>query len=276
MGIANLQLRSNHQAFVERFVNACQADDRIIAAFLGGSYAKGYADAYSDIDLSVITTDDSFQEFLNARESFLRSLGELVFLEDFDHPENAFYIFADGTEGELYIGRQDQLSQIHAGQVHPLVDKKNILEGAVFAEEQPDLVDQTEKLRGQIQVFWHELSHFVTAMQRGEIWWAQGQLEALRAICINLARLQHNILDPEVGEEPYFKIDKAMPTEPLSPLKDTFVPLEKAALLKAASTIVRYYLDIAPPLAHQHEVLYSQGLERVMMDRFQQLQETSL
>ena len=276
MGIANLQLRSNHKAFVERFVNACQADDRVVAAFLGGSHAKGYADAFSDLDLCLIMTDVSFEDFFKERESFLRSLGDLVFLEDFDHPDNAFYIFADGTEGELYFGREDKLGQIHAGQFYPLVDKKNILEGAIFAEEEPALADQIEKLRDQVQGFWHELSHFVTAMQRGQIWWAQGQLESMRGICVNLQRLQHNILDPEVGEEPYFKIEKTMSTEPLSPLKDTIVPLEKDALLQAAKTIVRYYLAIAPPLAHKHGVFYSKGLERVMMDRFQKLQEASV
>ena len=273
MDVEGLRLRPNHKDFVKRFVEACQADDRIVAAILGGSYAKGYADSFSDLDLSVITTDDSFEEFSRERESFLRLLGDLLFLESFGNPHIAFYMFADDTEGELYFGRESQLDQIHAGKFHPLVDKKNILEGAVFAEEGPALADQIENLRSQVRVFWHELSHFVTAMQRGQIWWAQGQLEALRGICVNLKRLQHNILDPEVGEEPYFKVEKAMPTEPLSALKDTFVPLEKEAMLKAARVIVRYYLDIAPPLAQKHGVLYSQGLERVMLDRFQKLQD---
>jgi len=106
MDLQELQLRPNHKAFVERFVRACQADDRIIAAFLGGSNAKGYGDAYSDVDLCVITTDPSFEEFFKEREAFLRLLGELVFLEDFDLPDIAFYIFADDTEGELNFGSE--------------------------------------------------------------------------------------------------------------------------------------------------------------------------
>jgi predicted nucleotidyltransferase len=54
------QLAPNHQAFIDRFVAACQADERVVAAFLGGSYAKGTADAHSDIDLCVLTPDASF------------------------------------------------------------------------------------------------------------------------------------------------------------------------------------------------------------------------
>ena len=273
MDVHEIPLRPNHRAFVERFVKACQADDRILAAFLGGSNAKGYADAYSDTDLCVITTDQSFDEFFKEREMFLRSLGDLLFLEDFDILNIAFYIFADDTEGELYFGSEGRLDQIHSGLFRPLVDKKNILEGAVFSEREPASADQIEKLRRQIQWFWHELSHFMTAMQRGQIWWAQGQLEALRAICVNLARLRHNILDSEVGEEAYFKIENVMPVAQLSALKETFCPMEKEELLKAVVAIVRFYREIAPPLAQKHGVHYSRELERVMMDRLQKLQD---
>ena len=273
MDIQDLPLRPYQKAFVERFVNACQADDRVLAAFLGGSTVKGYADAYSDVDLCVITTDSSFEEFFSQRETFLRSLGELVFLEDFGEPNVAFYIYADDVEGELNFSSESRLAQIHAGPYRILLDKKNLLEGVEFAEHLPASSEQLEKLRSQIHGFWHELSHFMTAMRRDQIWWAQGQLEALRGVCVNLARLRHNFLDADAGEEPYFKIEKGMPVEPLSPLTETFGPLEKKEILKASLILVRFYLDVAPPLAQLHGIQYSHGLERVMLDRLQKLQD---
>ena len=276
MDTRDLPLRPYQQAFIDRFVQACQADDRLVAAFLGGSTVKGYADAYSDVDLCVITTDSSFEEFYSERETFLRSLGELVFLEDFGTPDTAFYIYADDTEGELNFGSEGRLEDIHSGPFRILFDKKDILKEAEFAERIPASSAQLEKLRSQIQGFWHELSHFITAMSRDQIWWAQGQLEALRGICVNLARLRHNILDDEVGQEPYFKIEKVMPVEQLSPLKETFTPFEKEEILQAALVLVRFYLDVAPFLAQEHGIQYSHGLERVMLDRFQILQDTFL
>src|ERR1044071_535853 len=174
-----IQLRPDQQAFVDRFVEACRVDDRIVAAFLGGSYAKGHADAYSDVDLCVITTDQSFENFLNTREAFLRSLGDLVFLETFGNPTSAFYIFADDTEGELNFGNENRLTQIHSGEFKTLLDKKNILAKATFPPFEPSSSEQMEKLRREIYVFWHELSHFITAMGRNQLWWARGQLEAL-------------------------------------------------------------------------------------------------
>jgi predicted nucleotidyltransferase len=273
MDLQGIQLRPNHEAFVDRFVKACLADDRIVAAFLGGSYAKGYADAYSDVDLCVITTDQSFENFLNTREAFLRSLGDLVFLEEFGTPNSSFYIFADDTEGELNFGSENHLDQIRSGEFKTLLDKKNILAEATFPPFEPSSSEQIEKLRQEIYVFWHELSHFLTAMQRGQLWWSQGQLEALRSICVNLARLRHNFLDGDIGEEPYFKIEKVMPVEQLSALNETFGPMEKAVMLNAALTIVRFYKKLAPSLAKLHGINYPQGLERVMMDRLQKLEE---
>jgi predicted nucleotidyltransferase len=273
MDLQGIQLRPNQRAFVERFVEACLTDDRIVAAFLGGSYAKGHADAYSDIDLCVIATDESFEQFFNQREAFLRSLGDLVFLEDFGTPNTAFYIFADDTEGELNFGSESRLDQIHSGPFKILLDKKNILSEAIFPPFEPHDSKQIQKLRGQIYGFWHELSHFITAMGRNQFWWARGQLEALRSKCVNLARLKHNFLDPDIGEEAYFKIENAMPVEQLSALRETFCPMEKEAMLNAVMVIIHFYQELAPFLAHEHGIKYPQDLERMMMNRLQNLQE---
>lgn len=272
MDLQGLHLRPNHKAFVDRFVKACLADGRIVAAFLGGSYIKGYADPYSDIDLCVITTDQSFEEFFNERAAFLRSLGELVFLEEFDIPNIAFCIFGDDTEGELNFSSESRLDQIHSGPFKILLDKKNILVEATFPPFEPSASERVEKLRRQIYWFWHELSHFITAMRRNQLWWARGQLESLRSISVNLTRLKNNFLDPDFGEEAYFKIETVMPVEQLSALRATFCPMEKGAMLKAVMTIVHFYQELAPPLAHEHGIKYPQGLERVMMDRLQKLE----
>jgi hypothetical protein len=195
-------------------------------------------------------------------------------LEDFGRPRTAFYIFADNTEGELYFGNESQLEQILNGPFKVLVDKKNLLEGAAFSEPAPALSEQIEKLRGEIQRFWHEVSHFITAIGRRQLWWAQGQLEALRSICVNLARLQHNILDGEAGEEPYFKLERVLPVEQLSSLRETFCPMDKEAIFNAALSVIQFYQEIVPPLAQFHEIQYPEKLERVMMDRLQKLQNS--
>jgi trans-aconitate 2-methyltransferase len=270
----DVKIPSNHQALIDLFVKACRADDRVLAAFLGGSYTRGAADFYSDLDLYLITTDDDFDDFCAYRESFLQLLGEPVFVEDFDNPDIVFFIFADGIEGELGIGRESRFEHIHSGPYKVLMDKKNILEGAVFPDREPGGQQQTEKLRRFIYWFWHDLSHFITAVGRGELWWAQGQLEVLRGVCVNLARLRHNFSDPDAGEETYFKLEQAIPVAGLSPIQSSFRLLDKDGMVDAGLAIVRFYTELAIPLADAHGIIYPERLEQVMVSRLDRLCET--
>jgi predicted nucleotidyltransferase len=270
-----VKLSPLHRAFVDRFLQLCQADERIVAACLIGSHAKGRVDLYSDIDLMVITTDSAHEEFYQQRETFLRSLGDLVFLENFGIPDIAFHVYADGTEGELYFGSQGRLSQLYEAPFRILLDKKNILAGVTYTSpvNTLDVQKQKEKLQHNIFVFWHEMSHFNTAVGRGQLWWAQGQLESLRSICVNLARLQHDFSDTEVGEEPYFKIENSMPVEKLAPLRTTFCPLERNAMLQSAQAILSFYGELARSLTETHHLAYPEKLERVMRLQLKNLQE---
>jgi predicted nucleotidyltransferase len=263
-----LDLPQRQQVFVDRFVAACQADERVVAAFLGGSYARGKADLYSDVDLGLITTDEAYEEFLADRNAFVRRLGEAVFLEDFDLPHNVFFIFADDIEGELAIGCESEFLHIHGGPYYLLIDKQGILTDVVFPWHQEEKAEQVEVLRRQITWFWHDLSHFITAMGRGQLWWAQGQLEVLRRICVNLARLR---ADYSAAAEDYDKVEQAVAVDTLSPLRATFVPLEEKAMLQAALVIVEFYREIAPELARAHGLDYPDRLERVMCNRLEGL-----
>jgi predicted nucleotidyltransferase len=258
----------HHRAVVERFVAACRADARVVAAFLSGSYAKGTADAWSDLDLDLITTDAAYDEFLAGREAFMRRLGEPLFLESFSLPNFVFFVYADGTEGELALAPASRLDQLHGGPHRVLLDKTGILAGVAFPWQTADPDEQRETLRRLITWFWHDLSHCVTALARGQLWWAHGQLEELRRVCVDLARLRQDFSGEAGG---YEKLELAVPVAQLAPLRATFCPLESAAILQAVQVIVRYYQELARPLAQTHGVPYPEALERVMIERLAKL-----
>jgi Streptomycin adenylyltransferase len=265
------QLPEHHQLVLNRFVAACQADERVVAAFLGGSYAKGTADAYSDLDFGLITTDEAYDDFTASCEAFIRRLGEPVFLED-SHGGGAdlvFFIFADGTEGELALGRESHFTHIHVGPYRVLLDKKGCLSGALFSWHEPAQAKQIETLRSLINWFWHDLlHHFLTPMARGQLWSAYGALEELRRICVDLARLRENF---QAEAEGYEKVEQALPIEQLAALQTTFCPMERAAMLQAALVTVRFYQELAPPLAQAHGIPYPADLARVLSERLEQL-----
>jgi|SRR5687768_3202300 len=265
------ELRPNHQDILDKLIKACQSDDRIVAALLGGSYVKGKADEHSDLDFYLITTDEGYDDFVSKRESFVRLLGEPLFMEDFDLPGIVFLIFPDGSEVEVSYVRESQDSQVFSEPYKVLLDKKHITANAVSHEGEADQDSQREKLRRLIYWFWHELSHFITAIRRSQLWWAHGQLGSLRLYCMNLARLRNNFTDADIGEEGYFKIDNALPAAELSALQKTFPPMEQSAMLQAALVIVSFYKELAPPLAKTHGIPYPYSLERVMVERLEKL-----
>jgi len=261
----------HHQLVLNRFVAAGLAGERVVAAFLGGSYAKGTADASSDLDFGLIIADEAYGDFIASREAFLRRLGEPVFLEDYQggDADFVFFIFADGTEGELALGCESHFTHIHVGPYKVLLDKKGCLSGAVFCGHEPAEAEQIETVRGLINWFWHNLlHHFITPMARGQLWSAYGALEDLRLACVNLARLRENF---QAEAEGYEKVEQALLVEQLAPLQATCCPMERGAMLQAALVTVRFYQELASPLAQTHGIPYPADLARVMAERLEQL-----
>jgi predicted nucleotidyltransferase len=269
-------LPQNYQMIMDRFVTACQTDERVAAAFLGGSYAQGTNDEYSDLDLYLITTDEGYDDFFANREAFLRQLGDPVFSEDFQ--EYGFdlitFLFAAGIEGELGLGRASHFLHIHGGPYRVLLDKVGCLSGVVFPWREPAQTEQIETLRRLISWFWHDLSHhFITPLARGQLWSAYGALEELRLSCVNLARLRH---DFQAATEGYEKVEHALAVEVLAPLQATCCPREREAMLQAARLLAQFYQDLAPSLAQDYGIPYSTDLARIVSERLELLRSAHL
>jgi hypothetical protein len=90
---------------------------------------------------------------------------------------------------------------------------------------------------------------------------------------VGLTRLSNNFSDTEVEQEVYFKIEDAMPVELLEPLRRTFCPMERDAMLEAAAVLLNSYKQLARPLAQAHEIAYPEKLEQVMMERLKKVSE---
>ncbi len=271
MDTHDLHLPEHHQTIMDRFIAACQADERIVAACVLGSYATGRVDRYSDLDLCVITTDEAYEGFLASRERFIRLLGEPLFRDDFGFPYCYLTIYSNGAEADFVFYREGNYQVAPRGPYRVLLDRKGILNGGIVRQQADDQAKRQELLRQQVEWFWHDLSHFIKAMGRRQLWFAYGELEVLRQMCVNLARLHYNYADPYFGEEPYWKIEDCLPDEQLAPLEKTICPLEYGAMLQAALALFRFYQSVAPALAAAHGVPYQVRLERMMLSRLEGL-----
>ena len=110
-------------------------------------------------------------------------------------------------------------------------------------------------------------------MGRGQLWWAYGQIEALRRYCVNLARLRYDV---SVAADGYEKLEQAIPVEHLASLQATYCPMELGAMRQVALVIVRFYQELAPLLARTHGIMYPADLARVMSERLEKLCDARL
>lgn len=142
-----------------------------------------------------------------------------------------------------------------------------------FPRPEVDPDEQIETLRRQIFWFWHDLSHFIAAIGRGQLWWGYGQLEILRRSCVVLARLRQNF---SAEPDAYDKVDLAVAADQLSALRSTFVPMEHDRMLEAALAILGFYRELAPPLARRHGLRYPIELEGLLRDRLDELSKKAV
>jgi hypothetical protein len=138
-----------------------------------------------------------------------------------------------------------------------------VLTGAQVSPAPPAAATGTAILEAALRGFWHEFGHLTKALGRGQVWWAAGQLEVVRGMCLNLLRLSANFDDPDAGDEPYWKVELSLPAERLELLRSAFSSLEVETMAQAAKTCLSLFRELAEPLARQHGLSYPEALDRI-------------
>jgi hypothetical protein len=176
------------RAGIARFADACSADPLVVAAFLGGSFASGTADAFSDLDVYVVTEEPDYGEFFARRERFMRTWGDPAFLDTtvnfggfgFDM---LHFVFRDGVCGELAMGHRNNLLALHGGPHEVLVDKADVLDGVTFPlYEQPE-EERVAEVERALAWFWLDVIGLAKALGRGRIAAAMRSLGSMRDRC---------------------------------------------------------------------------------------------
>ena len=261
---------TDHEAFIGRFAAACEVDTRIAAAFVGGSRGAGTADEHADTDLYLILRDEAYDDFFAVRRDFMRRLGDPALLEDFNGFgfDMLLFIYADGVEGELVLGRASSFDHIPSGAFRTLLDRDSILPGQPFPPiKQLGAEEQHEHVRWMVYWFWRDLSQLSRCMARGRLWSAYAHLEMARHTGLGLLRAKHGF---SASLETYHKIEFAVDAEELAPFQRTFCRIERDAIVEAVRGLLHIYWRLAPPLAAAHGVAYPEKLEHAVLRRLEQ------
>lgn len=250
----------------ERFESIGLADERIRAVLVYGSHADGTADAFSDLDIGLVVDDAAYEDVLAHSQELVRAIGAPLLIEDFGNPANLHAILADGLDLELILTRESELTLELPYRV--LLDKDGVETRARARPPTPAPDVDSEQIRQLVDGFWHDVGHLVTALGRANTWWAYGQLDEVRRMCLNLARLEAGV---QSEDEAYWKVEEAVPAERLASLHATVAPPEFGPMIAAAGAVLDLYRELAIPLAAKHGVPYPSELDRLVSDRLREL-----
>lgn len=234
------------RSWLERLVARFESDERIAALFLGGSHAAGTADKYSDLDLTLVTTDDGWAGVEAERAEIMRSVGNPLFLEE--HTDFGFllllFIYEDGVRGELSLAPARDLADVLGGPNIALFDPDDLL--GEHVDRGLDAKTRHDLVRRMLVWFWYDRGLLDVFLARGKLWTAHFYLERCRERCLDLIWLRDR---PEVWPGGHEKAEILLDPGTLDRLAPTVASLERHAIGAAARELTDFYMELGPKVA---------------------------
>lgn len=156
---------------LQRIINELRDDDRIIAVLLAGSTAFGFNDRFSDIDLVIITPDDSFEQVCQTWSKWIEKTYRI--LQSFNGAEHEHkHIFVFLLEGfleiDLVFEAWSAVSHKHPWTV--AFDKSGQVEEKLKSLATQEAHSQLSRYRENIGSVWYHVTHGAAALKRGKLW----------------------------------------------------------------------------------------------------------
>ncbi len=263
MSTGDATVLAENWVVVERFRQACEADDRVVAAFLGGSLATGRENGHSDLDLYVVAREDAATELVERRREFVAAWGEPVFTDvtpDFEELgfDMVHFVLANGVTGEVAIGHPGNFRRMHGGPYRVLVDKAGVLHGVEFPLLSKSPEERRSTTRRALAWFWLHLIGVAKALARDQLWVAHTQLNDLRRCLWQLLRAA----ELPAGEAQIHE----------RALAGSLVGFDRHQVLRAAGRLVALYQALAPVAAARYRLETPEALAQVAVTKLRAIE----
>jgi hypothetical protein len=228
-----------------------RADHSTLAIFLAGSLADGTADAWSDVDMRVVTASTDFVRVLAARRSAAQTWGDWLFdVWDEAHPSYCVSHFRPFTKIDVFYYRPEDLtpSPWYARPLCVLHDVSGLVARVIERSRELRLEVSSDELRilaGKAIAHVHEI---VRRTARGELLYAQGLLCALRD---HTVRFDNALAGRLTASAPVAQLEhRGLHARDLTQALNASLPCadheQLACALSGLVTVLRERLDVAP------------------------------
>ena len=155
-----------HQEYLKAFADKAASDVHILAAWLEGSFARGTADRYSDLDIHLLVAEEDKETFQQRLESWLSDVQLLVLFRETFPGRMMTCITTAGLRLDVWLHAADTVS-LERTKVHVL----SAAEGCIqFKEACKDIEskDVSSVLKQHFNEFWRVLAILPTVLGREE------------------------------------------------------------------------------------------------------------
>jgi Streptomycin adenylyltransferase len=152
--------------YLQGLQSALEANPAIKAAWLTGSFGRGNADRYSDVDLNLWLDAAHLESFRQGTQAWLNDVRPLVLFNWMFNERMANCLTSDGLRLDLWLHTDAPI--LDESSVKVLLDRENALQfGATTAS--PDANVLKSRLVQQISEFWRCISLLPVAIGRDEL-----------------------------------------------------------------------------------------------------------
>ena len=234
-------------------------DAQVRAAWLGGSFGRGNADRYSDIDLHVLPADvDAFRA--GARE-WLGSLRPLVLYKLLFDGRMVNALTDEGLRIDIWL--HADAPPLDPAAVDVLLDREGVLRLDAPPAPPPDAVQVANSLLAQIEEFWRCVSLLPTVIGRDELLVSFMGLYVELGIVTDILMAGYGVqrargvkvLNPYLGDERRAELEAALQLNGLN----------AASLVMAHMALAGVVREHGPLIAERYGFAYPAALEEVVL-----------
>lgn len=248
--------------YLHKLQGALEATPAIKAAWLSGSFGRGNADRYSDIDLNIWLDAAELDNFRKGAQAWLNQLRPLVLFTWMFNDRMANCMTVDGLRLDLWLHTGDA-PLLDEGRVKILLDRENALRfGATTTPPDADAVKN--KLLQQIREFWRCIAMTPVIMGRDErligLFGLTIEMNILADVLISGYGIERDSgvkrLNPFLPDELRLKIEEALALEGLT----------KNSLAHCHLALARIMQEEGRKIANRHGFEYPVEIETTALE----------
>lgn len=250
-----------HQEYLNALVDKVASDGHILAVWLEGSFGRGTADRYSDIDIHLLVAEENKEAFQKRLESWLFDIQPLVLFKDTSLGQMITCITTAGLRLDVWV---------HAGKAisleRPKVHVLSAAEGCIQFKEacrDKELIDVSSALNQHFNEFWRVLAILPTVLGREEC------IAGFMGTTFVVMSLTEVLIigSGKERERGVKNINPFLPQTLREEIEDalTMPSVDRESIAKAHLRLTVIMQRYGPDIAKQHEVIYPFALEKAVL-----------